>query len=390
MNRPNDKPVLVLLDSDEGYAAKLTEYMNDMGRKRSFPFEACAFTDMERFQIYAKDTGIAVLLVDEDMLHGADRAQLAGTANLCYLLESRSGSARHDEEWLTIARYQSADHLIEELLAACAQERQRVPGWGEAASEERAAQPSGSGPAEAFGNSKDAGEMRETVSVYYGERFRSLPSACELIGIYSPVGRCGKTGFALTLGEILAEKKRTIYLNLERYSGLKDMDVIQEGGGDINDLIYFYRLDENSLVFRLSSLIRSFLNLDYIAPALAGEDVMSVNGSEWSCIISALAAAGEYEAVVLDLGVSLEDAVYLMSICDRVYMPVLDDRVSAAKTAQFFEAAGRCGAGDLRNTVTMLRLPVIREEIWGRDVSTRLVRGKMGAYVRRLLEKDER
>ena len=155
--------------------------------------------------------------------------------------------------------------------------------------------------------------------------------------------------------------------------------------GDINDLIYFYRLDENSLVYRLSSLIRSFRNLDYIAPALTGEDVMGVNASEWSSIISTLAAAGEYEVVILDLGVSLEDAVYLLSICDRVYMPVLDDRVSSAKTAQFFEAAGRCGAAGLQDKVKMLHLPVVREEVWGTDAPARLARGKMGAYVRRVL-----
>ena len=112
---------------------------------------------------------------------------------------------------------------------------------------------------------------------------------------------------------------------------------------------------------------------------------MGVNASEWSSIISTLASAGEYEVVILDLGVSLEDAVYLLSICDRVYMPVLDDRVSSAKTAQFFEAAGRSGAAGLQDKVKMLHLPVVREEVWGADAPARLARGKMGAYVRRIL-----
>ena len=39
------------------------------------------------------------------------------------------------------------------------------------------------------------------------------------IAVYSPVGRTGKTGFALALGKEIAKKRRTLYLNLEEYSG---------------------------------------------------------------------------------------------------------------------------------------------------------------------------
>lgn len=434
----NERPLLAILDRDEKYAAKLAEYMNDMRKKRSFPFETCAFTDLSRFLDYAGSRQIAVLLLDETFSDEAEAARLADTVKLCLWLEgsgTKPGTKR-DGNVPVIARYQSADHLIEELLGACAGERllleqdvipaapELLPGDGSfgllggeagrpsgagAGSGPAGRQGIGSGTAHAGRQGKGPGNIsavqqrgirkgmpsadaaqsgdniRDSFSAYYGEHFRSLPASCEVIGIFSPVGRCGKTGFALALGEILAEERKTIYLNLERYSGLKDLAIIPDGGGDINDLIYFYRLDENSLVYRLSSLIRSFRNLDYIAPALTGEDVMSVNASEWSSIISTLAAAGEYEVVILDLGVSLEDAVYLLSICDRVYMPVLDDRVSSAKTAQFFEAAGRSGAAGLQDKVKMLHLPVVREEVWGTDAPARLARGKMGAYVRRVL-----
>ena len=41
--------------------------------------------------------------------------------------------------------------------------------------------------------------------------------------VYSPLGRCLKTSFALTLGQILAKERAVLYLNLEEYSGFEEM-----------------------------------------------------------------------------------------------------------------------------------------------------------------------
>ena len=45
----------------------------------------------------------------------------------------------------------------------------------------------------------------------------------KVIGVYSPVGGSGKTVFALTLGQVLAESKNVLYLNLEECSGLAEL-----------------------------------------------------------------------------------------------------------------------------------------------------------------------
>ena len=39
--------------------------------------------------------------------------------------------------------------------------------------------------------------------------------------VYSPVKRCGKTCFALTLGQILAKRQSVLYLNLEECAGFR-------------------------------------------------------------------------------------------------------------------------------------------------------------------------
>ena len=382
MNGRNVRPLLAVLDRDETYVWKLTEYMN---AKSGFPFEAAAFTSFEKLATYQKGQQIQVLLVDEDLL--ADRGEtIDSLAPLILLLSDREGGSGEDGRYKSLDRCTPAETLISRLMDACADYR---------ADESREEPPADNGTAEDRNRYLYDREMvpapglaRESRAPYSLRQSRVFPAECELIGIYSPVGRCGKTGFALALGEILAEEKRVIYLNLERYSGLKDLGIVPEEAGDINDLIYFCRMDPESLVYRLGSMIRTFRNLDYIAPAVSGEDVMNIDADEWIGVLAALARAGEYETMILDLGISVTDAVPLLERCTRIYMPVLDDRVSEAKISQFFRAAERMGSTGLTEKIRQLRLPVLREEQWGKDIGARLVRGKLGAFARRLLQSE--
>ena len=41
-----------------------------------------------------------------------------------------------------------------------------------------------------------------------------------MIGVYSPIGRCGKSSFAFTLGQVLAREEKVLYITLEEFSGL--------------------------------------------------------------------------------------------------------------------------------------------------------------------------
>ena len=61
----------------------------------------------------------------------------------------------------------------------------------------------------------------------------------KVLGVYSPVGRCLKTSFALTIGKLLAQEERVLYLNLEEFSGLSVL-MKEEYKSDLSDLLYFY------------------------------------------------------------------------------------------------------------------------------------------------------
>ena len=73
-----------------------------------------------------------------------------------------------------------------------------------------------------------------------------------ITGVYSPIGRCGKTSFALTLGQVLAREEKVLYITLEEFSGLSALTGTVYTGG-LSDLLYYYTQREYSSV-RLGSV----------------------------------------------------------------------------------------------------------------------------------------
>ena len=66
------------------------------------------------------------------------------------------------------------------------------------------------------------------------ERKLTQTQAEGLIGVYSPVHRIGKTGFALKLGEQLGEEQPVLYLNLEEYAGVDHYLPMKEDGNPVS------------------------------------------------------------------------------------------------------------------------------------------------------------
>ena len=91
------------------------------------------------------------------------------------------------------------------------------------------------------------------------------------MGIYSPIGRCGKTSFSLTLAHMLGKSQGVLFISLEEYSGFSKL-VCGGYEQDLSDVFYLYRQGDFNWL-KLKSLILSHGNVDYIPPAAYGEDL---------------------------------------------------------------------------------------------------------------------
>ena len=73
--------VMAVYDEDPLYAGRLAEYVN---QKETFPFQAMAFSDLEKLKAYGRDHEIAILLVGErvrEERHGRKDTETASAGN---------------------------------------------------------------------------------------------------------------------------------------------------------------------------------------------------------------------------------------------------------------------------------------------------------------------
>ena len=72
--------VMVVYDEDPLYAGRLAEYVN---QKETFPFQAMAFSDLEKLKAYGRDHEIAILLVGERVREEAKEIKAGLKMLLC-------------------------------------------------------------------------------------------------------------------------------------------------------------------------------------------------------------------------------------------------------------------------------------------------------------------
>lgn len=323
------KPILAICDSEAAYVYRLLEYMN---KKSGLPFEVRAFTDTKKLKEFGSEKNIALLLVDEHVLEDWMRGLGSKVVVLSEGLMFAEGS-----EFSSVYKYQSSEDIMREVLYC-------------------------------YGEAFDAQETAPGVKCQ-----------TELIAVYSPLRRIGRTTFALTLGQVLGERKRALYLNLEEYAGFARLSGV-EPANDLADLMYFVREKSGNLPAKLSSMVKRIGALEYIPPAAFPVDLRSVELEDWEYLLQALKEQGLYEAVILDFGDQIQGLFELLDLCDTIYAPERSDAASKAKWQQYDYMLGMTGREQLLKKITRLELP--RQKPYRFE---ELCKSPLADYVRRLL-----
>ena len=332
------KQKFAILDPESSYAHHLMEYLQ---RRQGVPFDTMVFGNMESLEQYVKQNTIDLLLVSGRMMCPKLRQLRIG----CLVVLSEGEAAEGYEEYPVVYKYQSSESLVAEVMTYCAQ--QEVP------------QP----------------RLLKRRNV-------------QIIGVYSPVGRCGKTCFALTLGQVLASKQPVLYLNLENYAGFSFL-LGKEGLSDISDVMYFLRQRKGSAIFKLNAALQHLGEMDYITPAFSALDLREIKTQEWVNLLQELISGTNYETIILDIGHAVEDVFGILQQCVRIYMPVCEDVISLAKVSQYEKLLQEMEQTELLERTQKLGLPFCSPAMQGEYFIEQLVRGEMGNYVRNLLRQED-
>ena len=328
------KNIFAVCDLEVEYAYNFMEYLN---QRRNLPFEVQAFTSPQILCEYAKTQPIEILLISDKAMCEEVRRMKAG--KLIILTEGVHNPEL--DQYPSVYTYQASDSVVREVMECYGAEkaaRESLPQWKRQAS---------------------------------------------VIGIYSPVGRCQKTSFALTLGQILAKDRAVLYLNLESYSGFEQL-LGEVWERNLSDLLYFLRQDNASIVHKLSGMIQSVQNLDFVPPALAPMDIQCTDVKEWLRLIDSIVSESAYEVLILDLGDCVQELYQILDVCTKVYVPVRGDSVSMAKLAQFENLLRMWDYESVLEKLQKIKPPFYSTNRTGKGYIEELAWSEMGDYVRQL------
>lgn len=278
----SDKNV-VICDREIRYANGLGENISE---REDLAVKVYVCSSFEHVLELEQAKKIHIFIVDEEITY-AQRTQIG--ANQVFVLARGKVADLGEEEW-AIGKYQCADEIIRQVFE------------------------------------------------FYVDRTKENIMRCmnkeraRLVAVYSPIHRVGKTTFALALGRECAKSKKVLYLNLEEYAG---MEVSQDTNMNLGDLLYYLRQGNGNLGIRLQAAVKEDEGLDVVPPIPVVLDLKEVTWEEWEALITQLLENSLYEMVVLDVGESVQGLFPLLELCDRVYMPVLEDENSRRKLKQY-------------------------------------------------------
>ena len=306
-----DKRILAIFDSEENYAYRLMEFISE---KVNLPFEIYVFTEEDKFYSCARTKDIECLLISESVYK-----QEVEALKIPHIIILSENGANLNKALHHINKYQSCENILHEVME------------------------------------------------YYTEKSEAVPTALrtgirkmQIIGIYTPIGRCLQTTFSLTLGQMLARRFKTLYLNFEVYSGFSRL-LSRTFDSDISDLMYYFACAREKLACRMESMVETVNGLDFIPPAEIYQNLAGIRGSQWMDLFQEIEKSSEYEYLILDLTDSIMDLWEVLKGCDHIYTISRDDGMAMAKIEQYEKVLEQMEYGEITARTTRWKLPVFKQ-----------------------------
>lgn len=302
--------IFAVCDTDRLYVKNLIQYINS---RQNIPLKLQAFTSTELLKEYAVQNSIELLLISTEAMD----EEIAGLSIGKIVLLTEDGAVGV-KGFPTVNRYQASGNLVQEVM--------QYYGTG-------------------------------NLAVAYAA---AKLATTQIIDIYSPIKRCGKTTFALALGEEYAKNKHVLYINLEDFSGFRAL-FNREYRMDVSDLLYFYREEKQGMLNRVEEIAERLHFLYYLPPAMCPADMKSVQPEEWREWFLLLMQS-KYEVIIVEPGECIYGLEEILALCNKIYMPILEDKISLAKLKEYEDYLLLSGWEALNKKIQKQPMVVDREE----------------------------
>lgn len=281
-----------ICDDDTGYVIGFMEFIN---MKEDIPLKISAFSGLDAVADYKKDNRLDLLLLGDGFKDDGLEVRVVR------LTDNKIISSQTD----CIYKYQSLYKISEQLVFILNKGRQII----------------------------------KTNNYVYG--------------IYSPVGRSGKTNLARGICNCYNE---SLYIGLEEYSGFFNKTYESKKYREAYERFMYYLTGENVLILdALNELyeetgLRAMITLNYM-------DIKQIKRQHMEWFVNLMITSSNYKRIVFDIGAGVLSDLDVMFAMDKIFVSVLKDKVSINKLNAFRLILSEEKYSELENKVKYIEVP---------------------------------
>lgn len=268
--------LIVICDEDADYANCLADYFRIKGCLAS---EIVVFTRLNPFTDFLTKNAVDILIVHTALYQSIHDIPL--TKNIFVLCEN--STCDEYTEALPLYKYTSAEELLRQVMSNY--------------------EPSGA-----------------SACITFHKHVKG-----SILGICSPLGRCGKTSLALSLGLRLSLNYSCLFISFDEASSLHifSSDTVPNGIS-LSDLLYYFFQSPELLESKVMSGIMKLQGMDIIPPSDQSGMYSEMSTDDLVSFLSTLSRMGKYDYIIVDFG-PLSFSLPLLNLCDRLILTQLDE-----------------------------------------------------------------
>lgn len=272
---------LGICDTDSHYSMGLMEYIN---MHANIPLKCIAFSSIECMAESVSKSELDIALIDEAMEVNALDGIFDGIPFIRLTTHKVRSDGAND-----IYKYQNVEYIVEALL----------------------------------------GRLESL--------HRNIRVEQRIYGVYSPIGRCGKTRLAMG---ICSYHGKSLYIGMEDYPSVyvgdkPDMEACRER------FMYYWISKNIKIMDCIMDMSEKKDSFSCIYGAVYFADNRQILSEHISWLSDILRREGTYNRVVFDIGTGSLSDISLLDSFDSVFIPVLNDMVSERKLKVFRDLLSR-------------------------------------------------
>lgn len=164
--------------------------------------------------------------------------------------------------------------------------------------------------------------------------YMNMEHSCTCVGVYSPVGRCGKTTLSRALCRYYSADRSErgngcLYLGWEEFAEHIDENRRME------ELLFYIKERTENISLRIKSLATEECGYDCIPCAVSYQELREIRREDISWLFDQIRSDGLYRWLVVDIGTGSLSDLELLTEFDVLYLPCLREAHSRQKVAGF-------------------------------------------------------